>query len=160
MKRIVLEANSTQAIPPDVEHRVEPIGSFRFSIDFFTADRSGPGETPDRAGMDTDTVTTRLFDVALEYPWPTKYPERVLRNEFWERWQGREEQLSADPKAISEFKASRASGNSGSTHVDAGQGVGRLTQVRTASDVVSEMCAGAVELLGSWASKGNSVERS
>jgi hypothetical protein len=96
----------------------------------------------------------------LEYPWFTKYPERVLRNEFWERWQGREEQLSADPKAISEFKASRASGNSGSTHVDAGQGVGRLTQVRTASDVVSEMCAGAVELLGSWASKANSVERS
>jgi nitronate monooxygenase len=109
---------------------------------------------------DTDTATTRLFDIALGYPWPTKYPERVLRNEFWERWQGREEQFSADPEAISDFKASRASGDPGSAQVDAGQGVGRITQVRTASDVVSRMCAGAVELLGSWASKANSVERS
>jgi nitronate monooxygenase len=109
---------------------------------------------------DTDTVTTRVFDIALEYPWPTNYPERVLRNEFCERWQGREDQLSADSDAISDFKAARASGNPGSTHVDAGQGVGRITQVRTASDVVSRMCAGAVELLGSWASNANSVERS
>jgi nitronate monooxygenase len=109
---------------------------------------------------DTDTVMTRVFDIALEYPWPIKYPERILRNEFWERWQGQEEQLSADPEALSEFKASRARGNLGTTHVDAGQGVGRITQVRTASDVVSRLCAGAVELLGSWASNANWAKRS
>jgi nitronate monooxygenase len=103
---------------------------------------------------------TRVFDIALEYPWPIKYPERILRNEFWERWQGQEEQLSADPEALSEFKASRARGNPGTTHVDAGQGVGRITQVRTASDVVSRLCAGAVELLGSWASNANWAKRS
>ena len=44
-----------QAIPPDVEHRVEPLGPVRFSIGFFTTDRgSEPVETPDRAGLDAD----------------------------------------------------------------------------------------------------------
>ena len=52
---VVVNANSTQAIPPDVEHRVEPLGPVRFSIAFFTTDRgSRPGETPDRRGLDTD----------------------------------------------------------------------------------------------------------
>jgi hypothetical protein len=51
---VALEPNSTQAIPPDVEHRVEPLGPVRFSIAFFTTDSSGPGETPDRAWTDID----------------------------------------------------------------------------------------------------------
>jgi nitronate monooxygenase len=108
--------------------------------------------------QDTDTVTTRVFDIALDYPWPAKYPERILRNEFWERWQGREEHLSEDADAISEFKASRARGDPATTHVDAGQGVGSITHVRTASDVVSRMCAGAVELLAAWSPAANSIE--
>ena len=36
----------------------------------------------------TDTVVTRVFDIALGYPWPTKYPQRILRSEFWERLAG------------------------------------------------------------------------
>ena len=51
------------------------------------------------AAKDTATVTTSVFDVALGYPWPAQYPERVLRNGFWERWKGREEQLAEDPEA-------------------------------------------------------------
>lgn len=35
--------------------------------------------------VETDTVTTSVFDVALGYPWPSRFPERVLRNEFWDR---------------------------------------------------------------------------
>lgn len=41
---VVLEAHSTQAIPPDVEHQVRPIGAVRFSIDFLAVDEH------DRAG--------------------------------------------------------------------------------------------------------------
>ena len=52
---VTLEASSTQAIPPGVEHRVEPLGPVRFSIAFFTIDRGPrPGETPDRPGMNID----------------------------------------------------------------------------------------------------------
>jgi len=106
------------------------------------------------AAKETDTVTTRVFDVALDYPWPTRYPERVLRNEFWERWEGQEEQLGADPRAISEFKASRDQEDIAFTQVDSGQGVGGITEILRAADVVDHMCAGAVELLGAWAASG------
>jgi nitronate monooxygenase len=111
------------------------------------------------AANGTDTVTTSVFDIALGYPWPTGYPERILRNELSERWQGREGELSADPEAMAEFKASCAREGARSTHVDAGQGVGGTTQVRTAADVVGRLCAGAVGLLGAWASDSNSAER-
>lgn len=100
----------------------------------------------------TDTVTTRVFDVALGYPWPTRYPERVLRNEFWERWEGREAQLTADLDALSEFVAARAQGDFGFLHVDAGQGVGDLTGIRPASEVIEQLCTGVVDLLGRWTS--------
>ncbi len=36
---VVLGPSAVQAIPPGVEHQVEPLGSGRFSIDFFTVDR-------------------------------------------------------------------------------------------------------------------------
>lgn len=52
---VVVEANSTQAIPPDVEHRVEPLGPVRFSIAFFTTEGiSDPVEAPDRQKADNN----------------------------------------------------------------------------------------------------------
>ena len=45
-----LEAGSTQAIPPDMLHEVEPLGAVRFSVEFFVVDRTG------RAGTDAAEV--------------------------------------------------------------------------------------------------------
>jgi nitronate monooxygenase len=42
------------------------------------------------AAKETDTVTTTVIDAALGYPWPAEYPERILRNELWQRWSTRE----------------------------------------------------------------------
>ena len=36
--RVELVPGSTQAIPPDVEHEVQPLGQVRFTIDFFAVD--------------------------------------------------------------------------------------------------------------------------
>ena len=47
----------------------------------------------------TDTVTTTVFDTALGYPWPAKYPERVVRNQLWQRWYDKESLLVTDPEA-------------------------------------------------------------
>jgi len=38
---VELEAGSTQAIPPEVLHEVEPLGAVRCSVEFFAVDRGG-----------------------------------------------------------------------------------------------------------------------
>jgi nitronate monooxygenase len=107
--------------------------------------------TPDRVrhalldARDTDTVTTRVFDVAYGYPWPPGVPERVLRNDFTTSWDGREDELGADRDAREVLAA-----DDGLAPIDAGQGVAMLTTVSSAADVLDRLCSDAHSLLQSW----------
>jgi len=51
---IELGAGVTQAIPPGVEHEVEPLGAVRFAVEFFAVDPAGqphePREATDEGG--------------------------------------------------------------------------------------------------------------
>jgi nitronate monooxygenase len=104
---------------------------------------------------ETDTVTTSVFDLALGYAWPSGFPDRVLRNDLWERWSGREGALRSDADLRAALAAAMASQDRSVTLVEAGQGVGLLTESLPAADVVERLCAGAAELLGSWALLGD-----
>ena len=42
---VELEAGSTQGIPPEVTHEVEPLGAVRFSVEFLAVDRTGGAGT-------------------------------------------------------------------------------------------------------------------
>lgn len=101
--------------------------------------------------VETDTVITRVFDVAMGHPWPVHLPERVLRNNFTDSWWGREEEIASDVAARGALAAAIATGDPDIACVNAGQGVGMLTAVRTAAEVVEEFCAGASRLLSVWA---------
>ena len=96
---------------------------------------------------DTDTVTTRVFDVAQGYPWPEHLPERVVRDAVVDRWEGREHELAADRDARAELAATLAESTFG---VNAGQGVASVKSVRSAADVIADMSLGARGLLGRW----------
>jgi nitronate monooxygenase len=98
-----------------------------------------------------ETVVTSAFDVALGYPWPSQYPERVLRNDFTDRWTGHEAQLAIDRDAPTALTAAIAAGNAAMIPVDAGQGVGSLTEARSAAHVIEQLCLEASSLLRSWA---------
>ena len=98
---------------------------------------------------DRDTVTTTVFDVALGYPWPPEYPERVLCNGFTRCWSGREEELASNSEACAALAAAIADEDFTTAPVNVGQGVGLLTDIRHASEVVEHLCAGAAELLRS-----------
>ena len=102
------------------------------------------------SARETDTVTTSVFDIALGYPWPPTFSERVLRNDFSDRWAGREEELAADTESQAALEAAIADGDHRVAHVNAGQGVGLLTKVRPAGEVVQQLCASAAQLLSSW----------
>ena len=96
---------------------------------------------------DRDTVTTKVFDVALGYPWPPEYPERVLRNDFTRRWSGREKELASSSEASAAVAAAILDDDVTIAPVNAGQGVGLLTEIRPAYDVIERLCTGAAELL-------------
>jgi len=98
-----------------------------------------------------DTVTTSVFDLALGYDWPSRFPDRVLRSALWQRWAGREDALRSDADLRAALAAEMA-GDAGVTdRVEAGQGVGLLTESRSAAEVIEELCRGADALLRSWA---------
>lgn len=86
----------------------------------------------------TDTVTTRSFDVALGYPWPSHTPERVLRNAFTDRWDGNEHDL--DAAAVDVLHTAIARQDYRVAPVNAGQGVGEVTAVEPVAAVVARLC--------------------
>lgn len=98
------------------------------------------------AAGDTDTVLTRVFDIAQGYSWPPELPERVVRDELGSAWDGREDQLTADGQARAQFIRAMTP----AVGVNAGQGVGMVRSVRTAADVIDELSADARRLLDRW----------
>jgi nitronate monooxygenase len=94
------------------------------------------------------TIPTRVFDVALHYPWPATLPERVLRNDFVRRWDGREGRLDDDARAA--LSKAVAEEDYRVAPVNAGEGVGMVRDVRPAAEVVGRLGAGAEALLRRW----------
>lgn len=104
------------------------------------------------AARETDTTATRVFDVGRGYPWPQRFPSRVLRNDFVARWAGREDALAGDIDARAELAEAIAADDYRVAPVDAGQGVAMITGVAPVADVIERLCAGAESLLARWGS--------
>ncbi len=94
----------------------------------------------------TSTVYGRVFDVGQRLAWPERFGGRALRNAYFDRWVGREDELAGDDEAHRAVVAARQQLDPDIAPIYAGQGVGELTQVRPARDVVRHL-AGAEELL-------------
>ncbi|MFE3700683.1 NAD(P)H-dependent flavin oxidoreductase [Nocardia tengchongensis] len=121
------------------------------------------------AARGTDTIVTRVFDVGMDLPWPQRFPARVLRNDFTARWHDRIDELSvttaAPPESVgdaapaqaeqaaaaaagrAELAAADAADDPRIAPVDAGHGVGLVTAVRPAAEILDELCSGAARLL-------------
>lgn len=84
-------------------------------------------------------MVSRVYDVALERPWPARLPERLVPTPFIAKWQGREDELARDESARAEFRTAVAAGDYSVVPVDAGEGVTALVTERTAAEVVAEL---------------------
>jgi nitronate monooxygenase len=102
------------------------------------------------AARETDTTSTRVFDIVRRLPWTERFPSRVLRNDFVARWSGHEDALADDPDAPSELAAAIAADDRRTAPVDAGQGVGMVTDIAPVGQVIERLCAGAEKLLRGW----------
>jgi nitronate monooxygenase len=100
-----------------------------------------------RAASGDRTVLTSAFDIALELPWPARWPGRALVNEFTEIWQGREDELRGDTRAAEQVRRARAEGDVEHSPLYAGESVGLVTTEESATDVVRRLTADARQAL-------------
>ncbi|MTD17290.1 nitronate monooxygenase [Nakamurella sp. YIM 132087] len=98
----------------------------------------------------TDTVYTRVFDLAQRLAWPREFGGRALVNGVTDTWAGREDELERQPAALTALSdqvvSARADGDVSVAPVYAGQAVGLVSSVRPAARIVAEL-ATAEDLL-------------
>jgi nitronate monooxygenase len=95
---------------------------------------------------DTDTAYGQVFDVAQRLAWPADYGARSLRNQFFDRWVGREEELATDDAAATALRDARANGDYDTAFIYTGQGAALLHGQPSAAEVIAEF-SGAETLL-------------
>jgi nitronate monooxygenase len=86
---------------------------------------------------ETSTVYGIVFDRASRAGWPDEFGGRALRNPFFDRWLGSEDELSASDEAHEQFRASMRTADPDVLSVYAGQGVGALRTEQPAAEVVA-----------------------
>jgi nitronate monooxygenase len=98
-------------------------------------------------GGGEDTYRSRVSDIARGAPWPSRYPARTLRNPFFDRWRGREDELAADPAARRAYREAVATGTLPPEPVWASEAIDLITEVSPAADLVGALAAQAEQAL-------------
>ena len=105
------------------------------------------------AGSD-ETMRTSVYDIVRTAPWPAQYNGRLLRNDFIERWHGRETELLSDvPDAAAAYRAAVAEGDFGVANMIVGESVGLIRDVVPARAIVEEMVEQAESVLDRHAAR-------
>jgi nitronate monooxygenase len=97
------------------------------------------------AARAADTVRTRVVDIVRGYAaWPAPYTGRVLRNDFYERWHGREDALAAalDTEAAA-YQRAFQDGEFDTAAIFAGEAVDLIDAVAPAGALVQRIGAEA-----------------
>jgi nitronate monooxygenase len=94
-------------------------------------------------GGGEDTERDRVLDVARGSAWPRQYPGRVLRNDFTEKWRGKEDELARDPGAVASFREAVERGDLSAVPVWASEAIDLITDVTPAAVLVEQLAAEA-----------------
>ena len=97
--------------------------------------------------QETDTILTRVFDVAQGLAWPSRYPGRALRNRFTDEWHARIDELPQATEARQQLKEAVASKDYELAYIYAGEAVGLTRQQRPAGEVIRSLGEGAEQFL-------------
>lgn len=100
------------------------------------------------AGSGDNTARGILLDIVRQNVWPAPYSIRVLRNEFFDRWRGREAELLQHlPDEAARYDKARNEGDFDTAAVIAGEGVDMISDIPPAREVVDRMVKEASALL-------------
>jgi nitronate monooxygenase len=95
-----------------------------------------------------DTVLTDVFDIAVGMPWPEEVSGRAIRNQFVERWEGREDELRTWAiEHRDEYRSLGADAEIAEKAIWAGEAASFVTGLEFAGDVVRDLVADAAGVL-------------
>ncbi|GCE24397.1 NAD(P)H-dependent flavin oxidoreductase [Dictyobacter kobayashii] len=97
--------------------------------------------------QETDTILTRVFDVAQGLSWPPQYAGRALRNHYTDQWHANVEALATDVQARQQLAEAIKEKDYEQAHIYAGEGVGLVRQQQAAATVIQQLGDGAEQLL-------------
>jgi NAD(P)H-dependent flavin oxidoreductase YrpB (nitropropane dioxygenase family) len=94
-----------------------------------------------------DTVLTEIPDLASQRVWPGAM-SRAQRNNFIERWSGREWALRQNAREVGkQLAAARAAGDVDNASLSFGQDAGLIDSIKSVREVVQEIVADAEEII-------------
>jgi nitronate monooxygenase len=108
-------------------------------------DRAMKDETVASSG--DQTAQTRVFDIVRGAAWPAIYPGRALRNEFFDRWHGKEEELQGRQKEVEAGYLASGANDFGQRVVWAGESVDLVRDIPTAREVIERIVDEAASVL-------------
>jgi NAD(P)H-dependent flavin oxidoreductase YrpB (nitropropane dioxygenase family) len=95
-----------------------------------------------------DTVLTEIPDLASQRVWPGAM-SRAKRNQFIDRWSGREWALRQNAREVGkQVAAARAAGDVDNATLSFGQDAGLIDSIKSVKEVVQEMVTEAEEIIG------------
>ncbi|WP_433655490.1 NAD(P)H-dependent flavin oxidoreductase [Nocardia sp. CA-128927] len=100
------------------------------------------------AARGDDTSRNRVFDIARQSPWPNRYTARMLRNQFFDSWQDREDELRTDTTARTDYLDAVDHGDPAALAVWAGEAVDLISSIDYAADVLTRISAEADAAFG------------
>jgi nitronate monooxygenase len=118
---------------------------------FYASKEAGAGnwekERLIQAGTD-DTVLTKVYDLALDFPFPPTVGDRVLRNDFTAEWHGRDDEVVAQREEVrTQVIVAMKEGNARIAAVRGGNAVGLIHEIEAAGDIVRQVVAEAEHIL-------------
>jgi nitronate monooxygenase len=117
---------------------------------YATQEAAGSARAKDRivAATGDETIRSILFDIARRNVWPAPFCGRVLRNDFSERWRGREaDLLQNQDEEAARYANAREANDFDTTAVIAGEAVDLIGDIPSATDVVGRIVTEAASLL-------------
>jgi NAD(P)H-dependent flavin oxidoreductase YrpB (nitropropane dioxygenase family) len=94
-----------------------------------------------------DTVLTEIPDLATQRVWPGAM-SRAQRNQFIERWSGREWALRQNAREVGkQVAAARAAGDINNASLSFGQDAGLIDSIKSVREVVQDIVAEAEKII-------------
>src|SRR5206468_10070583 len=91
------------------------------------------------AGTD-DTILTKIYDLTLNYPFPSDVGDRVIRNDYTNTWHGRNAEVVARREELRpQVVTAMQEGNARIAAVRAGNAVGLIRNIEPAGEIVRQV---------------------